>query len=401
MIAKLSTFQAALSNAGIDAWALYDFRGQNNLAWTMLNIPPDAHCSRRWMVVIPATGKPVKLVHRMEQVPLEHLKFNEVLYDTKESWAAGLQQVLSGFTSVAMEYSPMNAIPTASKVDAGTIEHIRSLGHTVVSSADISQQFTSVFTDEQLASVAITAGQLRDIMFDAFTFIRESVHSGTKINEYMVQQQLVRAFQQSGLVTDSPPIVAIGLNAASPHYTPSRLYSSEIGAETVVLIDAWCKNQAPGSLYADLTWVGYTGVSVPADVSSSFGTIVQARNAALALVNERFLSGTPVYGYEVDDQCRAVVQEAGLGSAFIHRTGHNIGEEVHGPGANLDNYETNDNRQILQGTTFSIEPGVYMPDILGLRTEIGVVVLNDGTVTVPSSPMQTHILPLLADEWKQ
>jgi Xaa-Pro aminopeptidase len=397
----LPRYQEALRAATIDAWMMYDFRGSNDLAWQMLDIAPHAHCTRRWAVVIPAQGTPVKIVHRMEQLPLEHIDIPVVLYDTRESWDDALRTALGSYKTVAMEYSPMNALPVTSKVDAGTIESIRALGHTVVSSADIAQQFTAVLSEEQLAGAAVTGGQLRDVITSAFELIRERLIGGAPVQEYEVQQFILQEFARLGLVTDSAPIVAIGPNAASPHYAPSVVESSAIETEMVVVIDAWCKRNVPGAAYADLTWVGYTGVAIPADVASTFTIIANARNAALALVAERYRGNLPVYGYEVDRACRAVVEQAGMASHFIHRTGHNITTEIHGPGANMDDYETHDTRRILPGTMFSIEPGIYIPDILGMRTEIDVVVQHDGTVAVPSSPLQTSILPLLADEWKQ
>ncbi len=401
MRVHFAPFQEALRKAGIDAWVMYDFRGTNDLAWTMLDIPPDAHCTRRWMVVIPAQGHPIKIAHRMECLPLSHIPIEERLYDTRQSWESVVAKALSGFSSVAMEYSPMNQIPVTSKVDAGTVEFIRSLGVNVVSSADIAQQFTAVLSEQQLAGASVTAGQLRDIMMDAFRFIRQSVLDNTTITEYDVQQRIVHAFASRGLVSDSAPIVAIGPNAASPHYAPSFTHNSVIGYEMVVLIDAWCKNSAPGSVYADLTWVGYTGVSIPEDIAASFNIIVNGRNAAIDLVKDRFATGTPVYGFEVDNACRSIIETSGMGSAFIHRTGHNITTEIHGPGVNMDDFETHDTREILPGTSFSIEPGIYVPDVLGLRTEIDVVILRDGTVTIPSSPLQSTVLALLADEWEQ
>lgn len=401
MRVHFAPFQDALRKAGIDAWVMYDFRGTNDLAWTMLDIPPDAHCTRRWMVVIPAQGHAVKIVHKMECLPLSHIPIEERLYDTRQSWESVVAKALNGFSSVAMEYSPMNQIPVTSKVDAGTVEFIRSLGVNVVSSADIAQQFTAVLSEQQLAGASVTAGQLRDIMMDAFRFIRQSILENTTITEYDVQQRIVHAFSSRGLVTDSAPIVAIGPNAASPHYAPSFTHSSVIGSEMIVLIDAWCKNSAPGSVYADLTWVGYTGVAIPADLAASFNIIVEGRNAAIGLVKERFTSGTPVYGYEVDNACRSVIESSGMGSAFIHRTGHNITTEIHGPGVNMDDFETHDTREILPGTSFSIEPGIYLPDVMGLRTEIDIVILRDRTVTIPSSPLQSTVLALLADDWEQ
>lgn len=401
MTRTFARFQDALRSASIDAWVMYDFRGTNDLAWTMLEIPPDAHCTRRWAVVIPAHGTPVKIVHRMEQIPLEHLDIPAITYDTRDSWTSALEQAVGKYAAVAMEYSPMNALPVTGKIDAGTVESIRAMGVEVVSSADLAQQFTSVLSEEQLAGAAVTGGQLRDVILSAFGYIRECLISATHVTEFDVQQRILHDFAALGLETDAAPIVAIGPNAASPHYAPSALLSSEISTEMVVVIDAWCKRATPGAAYADLTWVGYTGVAIPSDVAATFSIIVNARNSALALVTERFRANEPIYGYEVDRACRHVIESAGMGSHFIHRTGHSITTEIHGSGVNMDDYETHDTRRVLPGTMFSIEPGLYIPDILGMRTEIDVVIHHDGTVTVPSSPMQMELLPLLADEWKR
>jgi len=397
----LTRIQEVVKHSGVDAWVFYDFRGSNDLAWQMLEVPPDAHCTRRWMVVVPAQGFSTKVIHRMEQTPLSHLKATQRVYDTHQSWVEAVTESLKEFATIAMEYSPMNAIPVASKVDAGTIEFIRSLGINVVTSADISQQFTAVLSEEQIAGAAITAGYLRAIIMDAFEFIRESILNKTPVHEYLVQQRIVEQFRSRGLVSDSSPIVAIGPRAASPHYAPSFSESATIEKDMVVLIDAWCKSEAPGSVYADLTWVGYTAREVPPDIESAFSIIVHGRNAAIEFVSQRFQDAKPVFGFEVDDACRSVINASGMGSAFIHRTGHNITTEIHGPGANMDNFETHDTRQILKSTSFSIEPGLYIPETLGLRTEIDIAVLSDGTVTIPSAPIQTAILPLLGDEWQQ
>ena len=396
----LSTLQAAVKDSAADAWVLYDFRGMNDLAWTIADLPSDAHCTRRWVLVIPEKGHAVKIVHKLERHVLDHVKADERAYATHEEYDRVLRETLAPFKTVAMEYSPMNAIPVASKVDAGTIEHVRSIGCEVVSSADVAQRFTSVLSASQIAGASVTGGRLRDIMMDTFGFIRERLLDDETVTEYEAQQYLMERLREDELVTDSAPIVAIGRNAANPHYAPTITRSDQIQRDQVVLIDAWAKNDAPGSVYADLTWVGYTGVEIPTDVDRTFDIILKARDAALQLVQERFASGTPVAGFEVDRAARSVIDAAGLGSNFIHRTGHSITTETHGAGANMDDFETHDTRTVLPGSSFSIEPGVYFEDSLGLRTEIDVIVQPDGSIDVPSNPMQTGILPLLVDEWR-
>lgn len=391
--------QQAVKSSGIDAWVLFDFRKSNALAWSILELPDDAHCTRRWMIVVPATGECVKIVHRMERLPLSHLEIKEVIYDTAESWEQAVSSVIGQFTTIAMEYSPNGAIPVVSRVDAGTIDFVRSVGVDVVSSADLLQEFTAVLTQDQIVSNAITAGQLRSAVFSGFRYLRERLLSGSTVTEYDVQRHIHDVFRDHDLVTDSGPIVAIGPNAANPHYAPTHSQSSVIKNGDVVLIDAWAKKDAPGSIYADITWVGYAGEVVPDDVESAFRIIRDGRDAALNLVQQAFANGDDVRGCDVDDICRTTIAASGMGERFIHRTGHNIHSEVHGPGANMDNFETHDMRKIIRGTTFSIEPGLYIPNTLGIRTEIDVVIDIDGTVLVPSAPIQRAVLPLLSESW--
>ncbi len=393
--------QKAIRTTPADAWAMYDFRGSNSIATTILDIAPDAHCTRRWMVVCPAQGKPVKIVHQMEQSPLDHLKTDVRTYSTHQEWEQAVRETLAPYKTIAMEYSPNNGLPVVSKVDAGTVDMVRSLGHTVISSGNLAQMFTSVLSESQIAGAEIAAGKLRDVIFEGFRFIRNRLLANEPPTEFEVQQLLLRTLAENGMETDSPPIVAIGPNASMPHYAPSATGSAIILRDMVVLIDCWAKHASPGSVFADLTWVGYTSDSVPADVEATFRVITRARDKAVELVKQRFADNVQVCGYEVDDACRGVIREAGLASAFIHRTGHNITTEIHGPGVNMDNFETFDDRPILPGMSFSIEPGVYFAGSLGLRTEIDVIIAADGEVRIPSEPMQSSILPLLADSWEQ
>lgn len=399
MTLDLTPLCSAVREAGIDAWALYDFRGSNRIAWDILGLAADAHCTRRWMVVAPAQGPTTAIVHRLEQQPLSHVHADRVLlYDTHQSWNDALRTTLGGLATVAMEYSPMGALPAVARVDAGTIEAVRACGPDVVTSADLAQRFTAVLTTEQLAANGVTAGLLRDSVLSAFRLIRSRLLANESITEFDVQRHILQEFAARNLVSDASPIVAIGPNAASPHYAPTFLTNSPIERDQVVLIDAWARQDAPRSVYADITWVGYTGSTVPDDVAAPFDVLVRARDAAVDLVRTRMAAGLPVQGSEVDRACRAVVEAAGYGASFIHRTGHSITHEVHGPGANMDDFETHDTRTILRGTSFSVEPGIYMPGLLGLRTELDVVVDHDGIVHIPSGPVQTGILPLLADD---
>lgn len=396
-----SALQSVIQRYELDAWVLYDFRGSNSIAWQLLGLPADAHCTRRWMIVIPAHGTPIKIVHAMEHLPLSHIEAQEVLYSRKEEWERAVQTHLAPYSTIAMEYSPNGELPVVSKVDAGTIEWIRSLGHTIVTSANLAQEFTAVWTDEQLSENLHTAEHLRSAMMYGFEFIRHNIMQKRSITEYDVQTAILERFAALHLITDFPPIVAVNGNAANPHYAPTAEEHSPIVHGDSVLIDMWAKTKNPTSTFADITWMGYVGETVPERLQTLFAAIRNARNAVVQECQRRLGNGQPVRGCDLDDVARAVVDSAGYGEYFFHRTGHNITTEIHGPGTNLDNYETSDTRLILPMTSFSVEPGIYIKGEVGLRTEIDVVITKDLRVLIPTEPAQTHILPLLAEGWQE
>ncbi|GMV52453.1 MAG: aminopeptidase P family protein [Chlorobi bacterium] len=401
MTLNTAYIQQILRAHGIDAWALYDFRGSNSIAWTTLNVAPEAHCTRRWMVVIPADGTVVKVVHSMEQHPLHHLDVAAQYYTTHQEWVSAVQQTLAPYKTLAMEYSPNGSLPVVSKVDAGTLEMVRGLGHTIVSSADISQYTTSVLSNVQLAGAAVTAGLLRDAMFEGFSLVRERLLANSTVTEYEVQQHILAELQSRGLETDGELIVAIGTNASSPHYAPTALTHSRIRPDMLLLLDCWARSSAPGSVWADLTWMAYTSDRIPEHNARIFDSVTQARDAAITLVQQRIEAQQIIKGCEVDNAARTSIIQSGFGAEFIHRTGHSITTELHGPGVNMDSYETDDTRQLLPGTTFSIEPGVYIAGKEGYRSEINIIIDHNNRVQIPSAPIQHGLLPLLAEDWQQ
>jgi Xaa-Pro aminopeptidase len=377
----------------LDGWLFYDFRGSDPLAYRVLLLDPARHVTRRWYYWIPATGEPVKLVHRIEPHVLEELPGREQRYVSWDQQRALLSALLHGNRRVAMQYSPLNAVPYLSRVDAGTIELIRSFGVDVVTSADLVQRFEAVWTDVQLDSHRYATDRLRTIVDETFAHIATSIARERPLTEYTVQQFILERIHDAGMTTASAPIAAVDGHSADPHYGPSESHSAPIARDNLVLIDLWAKRTDPGAVYGDITWTGYTGTSVPAKHREVFEHVRRGRDAALSFVRERVASGQLPFGWEVDDVCRGVIRESGYGDFFIHRTGHSIGEEVHGNGANIDNLETRDDRRLLPRTCFSIEPGIYLPGEFGIRSELDAFV-SDRDVLVYGQPIQIEVVPL-------
>jgi Xaa-Pro dipeptidase len=381
--------------AGLDGWLFYDFRHSDPLAYRVLHIDPARHVTRRWYYWIPSYGRPVKLLHRIEPHALEDLPGDALMYVSWEEQHAHLAQALTGARRLAMQYSPMNAIPYISRVDAGTIELIRSFGIEIVTSADLVQQFEAVWTDHQLASHQEAAEKLRLIVDEAFQHVRQCMFSKTPLNEYGLQQFILSRIMHHGLTTSSAPIAATNAHSADPHYGPSPEGAADIYHGDLVLIDLWAKRPEPGSVYADITWTGHVGNIVPASRQQVFAIVKAARDQAVSFVRERVMAGEFPHGADVDDVCRHVIRQAGYGDQFMHRTGHSIGEEVHGNGANIDNLETRDSRRLVPRTCFSIEPGIYLPGEFGIRSELDVYI-SDRDALVFGQPVQTEIIAILA-----
>lgn len=392
--ASVDAIQEALRADALDGWLLYDFRGLNPIATAITGVSQrTGHmATRRWFYLIPAHGAPSALVHAIEPDTLSHLPGSTVRYTGRDTLEAGLQQMLTGCRHVAMEYSPACNIPYVARVDAGTVELVRRCGPEVRSSADLVQRFTAVWTADQTMTHQTASKALHAIKDRAFAVIAQRVRDGVPLTEFDVQQQMVTWFAEAGLVSDSAPVVAADGNAGNPHYLPSSGHHAPIAAGSLVLLDLWGKLQTPGAVYADITWVGVVASSAPEPQARAFAAITQARDAAVALVETRTAQGRETHGWEVDRTAQTVLREAGYGDAILHRTGHSLGESVHGLGANMDDYETHDDRRLLPGTAFTIEPGLYFADF-GVRTEINMIVGTDrASVT---GPRQNALLTLL------
>jgi len=377
----LAAVQAALRQFRCDGWLLYDFRGSNPLATRVLRIDPAAHATRRFAYYIPADGQPRKLVHRIEANALDHVPGEKTVYLRWQEWEQGLCDLLSRRGRVAMEYSHRNANPYVARVDAGTVELVRACGVEVVSSGDLVQLFEATWTDEQWSMHRKAEEHLDEALQKAWQFIVEQIDRNGSVRETQVQSDLMEHMKWSRLVTDHPPIVGAGPNSSSPHYAPHAGSDAEIRPGDLVLIDAWAKLDRPESVYADYTRMALVGSEVPDKYAEIFSIVASARDAGIACVRDAFASGQTLQGWQVDDAVRKVIDDAGYGKYFRHRTGHNIGQETHGNGAHMDNLETHEERRVLPRTCFSIEPGIYLDDF-GIRSEVNVFVDAEGKVHV-------------------
>jgi len=388
--------QEALREEQIDGWLFFNFRGSNVFATRIINLPPHIMQTRRYFYFIPATGTPQKLVHNIEQWNLDSIPGDKTMYVSWQSLREGIRKIVGSAKTIAMEYSPMNNIPYVSNVDGGTLELVRSLGFAVVSSANLVSRFESTWDDEQAADNMATAKHLREIVDVTFGFIRERINAGTPTTEYDVQQSMLSEFAKRDLITESDPNCSVNANSANPHYEPTKEIHSPLHKGDFVLLDLWAKKNKPRSVYGDITWTGYIGATVPDEYTKIFEIVKGGRNAAIRFVQDAFKDGRSICGYEIDDAARNYFKEKGYDQYFVHRTGHSIGEEIHGNGANIDNLETRDERRIIPRTSFSIEPGIYLTGKFGVRSEIDMYITKSKEAIVTGLPMQETIVAILA-----
>lgn len=392
MALDVAAVQRALEAEGLDGWLLYDFHGSNPIAAKLAGLAGGAHMTtRRWYYLIPAAGAPRAVVHAIERHNLDALPGDTIVYAGRRQLDEALTRLLRGMSRVAMEYSPDCAIPYLSRVDAGTAEAIRRRGVEIVSSGDLVQQFEAAWTPAQLASHRAASEALYRIKDRAFAAAAEALRRGAALTEYALQQQMVGWFGEEGLVSDSPPVVAVGSSSGDPHYLPAAERSRPIAAGQVLLLDLWGKRAEPDAVFADITWVAVTGRTVPPEPARAFRAVAEARDTAVALVEETAQAGRELRGWEVDRAARAVLERAGYADHILHRTGHSLGEHVHGNGVHLDDYETHDDRRVLPGAGFTIEPGLYF-DGFGVRTEINM--FRGAREAVVTGPRQMEIMTL-------
>jgi Xaa-Pro aminopeptidase len=384
----LPAVQAAIREAGFDGWLLYDFRGLNVLAQRVTGVSPKL--SRRWFYFVPASGEPKKLAHAIEPGSLDHLPGPKTIYRRWQELEAGVGGLVKGAKRVAMEYSARNANPYIGRVDAGTVELVKSFGCEVVASGDLIQLFEATWDADQEKSHFEAAKLCRDAYDVAFDFVAAEIKSKGKVVESAVQARIMKHFADNGMTTYSPPIVGVGPHSGDPHFDTSPQTDLPIERGSFVLVDLWAKMDRPRAVYADYTRVAYVGESVPEKYTKVFAIVAAARDAGIKTVTDAFSAKKPLMGWQVDDATRAVIEKAGYGDNFTHRTGHNIGQEVHGNGAHIDGLETRDDRRIIPRTCFSIEPGIYLPEF-GVRSEVDVYIDGAGKVHVTGGEPQREV----------
>jgi len=373
---NLEAIQAAISEAGFDGWLFYDHHHRDPIGGRILGLDEKAHVTRRWYYFVPAEGEPRKLVHRIEQGRLDALPGAKGLYSSWQELAAGLEAMLGGARRIAMQYSPNNAIMYVSMVDAGTVEFLRGLGKEIVSSADLVSRFEAVLSEEQVASHGAAQQVIDTILAESWKeigrWLRPSRSGAGGLTEFDLVVWLSEAMRREGLVWENGPNVSANANSSDSHYEPTAEKSAPIREGDFVLIDIWGRLEKAGSIFYDITWTGVVGREPTEREQLIFETVRNARDAAIAAVEQAFAEGRAIRGFEADDAARGVIRAAGFGEYFTHRTGHNIAQELHGAGAHLDNLETHDERLLLPHTCFSVEPGIYLPEF-GVRSEVDML----------------------------
>ena len=415
--------QEFLTREQLPGWLIHDYRDANPIFRQV--VTPLGHVTRPCLLYIPARGIPTLLVHHVDAGKFapqngetdSQPNIELAIYRNRQTMVESLKQVLSGASRVAMEYSPNYQLPRVSRVDAGTVELVRSLGPEVVSSADLMQFATQRWTEEQLAGHQRAAEKLGQIVNQAFQHIGARLSEGHDPlspplprgdgrgvpTEFEVAEFIRRRFAEEGLEAADGPIVSVNAHCSDPHYEPMPEGSSVIQPGDWVLIDLWAKEVHPptslltneglegggGSVYADITWVAYVGDRVPEHHQAIFDIVIGARDAALHYLQESFQQGLTIQGWQADQVARQYIESRGYGEFFTHRLGHSISYEVHGEAVNLDGFETHDTRQIIPGIGFSIEPGIYLPEF-GVRSEIDAYMSETGPYA--SSPVQQEVV---------
>jgi Xaa-Pro dipeptidase len=387
---NLAEIQAALQEEGLDGWLFFDHHRRDPLAYRVLNFTPNSILSRRWYYFVPAHGDPRGLVHKIEAQTLEELPGPMSTYAGWNEMVDGMRKIIGSAKRIAMQYSPNCAVPYVAMVDAGTVELVRSLGVEIATSANMVQYFESRWSKAQLESHLEAGRRVDRVRREAFEHVGAKLGASERVTEWDIQQFIAGRFREEGLFIDHGPDVAVNANASNPHYEPKQHASSEIKKGDVVLMDMWAKLAQPDAVYYDITWMGFCGSQAPAAMERVFGVVREARDRAIQCAQEGVAMKHDLRGYQVDDAARGFIREQGFGEYFFHRTGHSIGTDVHGTGANMDNLETHDERKVISGTCFSVEPGIYLPEF-GVRSEVNVYV-DESSARVTGEKQEAIVL---------
>ena len=374
---NLAEIQAALREEGLDGWLFFDHHRRDPLAYRVLKFTPNSIVSRRWYYFVPAHGEPVGLVHKIEAQTLSELPGAMSTYAGWNEMVDGIRGLLAGSKRIAMQYSPNCAVPYVAMVDAGTIELIRGLGVEIATSANLVQYFEARWSKAQLEGHLEAGRRVDRVRRQAFERIGEKLRASEHVTEWDIQQFIATRFREEGLFADHGPDVAVNANASNPHYEPKQHSCSAIKKSDVVLIDMWAKLDQPDAVYYDITWMGFCGEQPTSAMERVFNVVREARDRAIECARHAVDTKRELRGYQVDAAARSFIRDQGFAQYFFHRTGHSIGTEVHGTGANMDNLETHDERKVIPGTCFSVEPGIYLPEF-GVRSEVNVYIDETG-----------------------
>ena len=393
---KNEVIHEALAKEGADAWVIVDYENRNK---TLVEFLGDRMLTRKIFLVFPLNKKPFIICHSIDTVFLRDeeitSQFDLKVYHTWQEMLDIEKKEFAEYKKVLMDISEFGLLPRISLADYGSVEFVKSLGIEVASSGNLLQRFSALYSDRAYELQLLANKKTLMIKDEAFAKIKELILANGETSEYEIQKFICDRFHEEGMVYDDPAIVAIGKNASDPHYGPSKEVSSPIKKGDLVLIDMWAKMDDPEGVYADITWMGYVGEEVPEVYAKRFEILKKAIEADFEFLKNE-LPKRAVAGYEVDKISRDYIKDAGFAEFFVHRTGHNIAVDVspHGPGVNIDNYESHDTREIIDGVTFSLEPGIYAPDF-GMRSETNVYIKNRQPIYVAGH--QEEIIAILKD----
>ncbi len=386
---NLNAIQKSLLELKIDGWLFYDFMGSDSIGRSILGISSKEKNNRGWYYYIPYQGAPSKLVHGIESKIFDHLPGKKEVYIDRREMIEKLHSLFKAGQKIALQYSPYNAIPTISKIDAGTFELLKSFKLNLISSGDLIQQFDACLSKIQLNTHINVSKELDEVLKKALQYIKHKVQKHQEITELSLQKFLKKQIKAHGLVTDMEPVVATGDNTANPHYSTGETNNSPIHVRRLVQLTFCAKEKKDDAVYSSISWVAYIGDEVPPEYQNNFKIVKNCRDKMMEFIDQSLKRKKKIRGWEVDDFTRKYVEKEGLIGNFLHRSGHSLGISCYAHAVNLDNLETKDDRQIIPGLCLSISPGVYFADY-GMKTEINIHTDSKG-VRLSTKSIQNEI----------